>query len=1488
MSNFPNDLDTDVDLPRVDDNIVEIGSEAINAIRDAVFNIEENIGVGAQGSMDSISERLGVSIEQNGNIKASALVGLGLITLPITNAEVSSIAAIDESKLNLDHNTTDLYNSILSVNVGVNTSLNFISNHGFKLEPHIAGSSYNHYLSHIDVASSVNSYFKNKKGLYRDNTNLYTLTDDLNKDFVSHQKADSTSFGVVDPTSTSVGTIPPDNYAHVASGLYLNTSNFSFVPQTATDLQQFAQFIDNSNISTLGTRIQTLYQNGIPRSSRAAITSDNEYGQLLIPLTGATTYHLDGGSSAPVDDIDNGDDVIELTPETAVTSTNVFDAQFSQVKAGDVITVNYGTISTSFVIREKKYVVSGLNKRFIVRINGKNILATTTALVQINRPLYNIEKYGVLAVAQSQVTSTIGGVLPSLIVGAPRGAETLGNGFNGDLIDSTHYNLHLVIYPKGDPSLGLLALAPIDVSGNQGATPGQYTLESVVEATNNSFRKAGFNYRFIAYSYNGNFGVMLADSYSNTSFSIVSGIIASGGSYDQSLSQSVYINNVVDVFNSKDALGFGPLGANVASPPYAASYSSDLVAQTPTKLFVPLTRKTFYVNGVERERLSVQPNQDVDSNGDGYWPATITDKQIIGARVKTTYQVNRDISVSGIGLGKTIVVQPEGSVGTQVDYGRFIIENVQFNICDCEGYTDFALITVYDSIHGVGNSPYASAPVGTATRLYFSSDSVGFNIQNLNDEADLNVYKRHMEVLINQDGYTFTQERARINTSGSTQTVNGIPLYGSGSLQTINIYRVSPKLRGYAYQSVKKINLQITSYNQDTGIFSGYLCNYNGTSTTQQGPTTVGKKGQPVRFYDNTNVDYIDFIFDIDASVPTISTTQYIDIQLFPTLSLDEEVMLLATVQVNDAALSLSYLRDARQFGNVSESQLSTSALDYIAAPTRLLNENGIIRGFEVTTLPGGGGLNTFSINGGTAIVNGKIINLNNQTVAVPIVREVVNANFIDIINWFVCVNDKGEIELVFNSDFDYNDLNTGGVYTAFGLDHNRIVTVTNPNVTPFSTYKVRSSYLADIVQKQRDLVVIGILITQTDLVSGTYVITGSDFKDARRFVYNGHSGLKDPLVLSTDGNFRTFPSLITWLNQLVNMNSNTSASANSIGAKVIVKGAFEVVDTSIGSRYKEDGNTTFGFNSKVIFEGDSGTFVVNQGRGLVLGDNTELRDLNFKYNYELIISTLNSGIGYYSAVAMVNDVRNVTVNNCTFTSPTLNHGPWILYESNGETYNLQNVKITNNTFSSLDYGVEDKNAAIAITYQSLEEATLTTASKLIDLDISGNICNKNQLILISAVDNGSAIFNSFATINTRIHNNICGAIGYLNRKDTADTINSNFVLNKDNSLHITKNTCRFIYTSFLDGSAVSTGGVAPQGISYQYSGTTFIKDNVCSWIHSGFTSRYTDSTNGAGSDLIIKDNKLSAYDINYLDEYYSNYPAVQSNYAIWVRMTEN
>ena len=1210
MSNFPFSFDDDTTLPFVNDNLTEIGAEAINAVRDAVFNTQQYLGLGASGTTNSIAQRLGVSINPDGTIKASAITSLGLVTLPIQNNQIASNAEIQESKLKLDYRTSDLYNYIKDLSRGVNTSIGWISASGSKLEPHLLGFAYRHILEQIDVTDDPNLALKNKFRDFRDNTSAFKVINDLNDELLYHQFADGYELLSPQLIITNDGTSSyPSNFAHLSKGIFLDTDRFATIPQTANDLQKFADYIDSASIFLLGTRIQNLYSNGISRESRSSSLVADGYGQELVSPTNVITYLLGtNNSSQPVDDINNGDDIIEFKPSDSDSSSNAFDAKFALVKPGDIVKVNYDGVEISHVIKEKKYAQSVGNKKYLIRIDGKNIKYSTTATARIDKPLLNLNKYGTLSVAAAN--NNFSG-MPSLIVGMPRGASATGIGFNPDLIDSTHYILYLAIYPTGNPADGYTILPGIDVSGNAGATPGKYTLSSVVETVNTAFRQPGYNYRFIAFQYQGEFGVALADSYNNVAFSILSGVLASNGTYDQAATDISFPNNIIGLSTTNsllpvDALGFGPYKGNIASPPYIAAPASAEASQIPTKLFVALKRNNFYVNGVEIEKLALDQDQIEDKFGDGYWIATVQNKNIYPGpspvgRVETTYRIPIIFSTSELAVGKTIVVQPIESQPL-VNFGRYIIKNIN---CNC-GVIDHTDITVYDAVHANGVSPATTLDVGAKVAIYFDKSSVSFNSENSSDLLNISPFKRHFEVLINQSGKTFTHERARINASNSTLNVNGtVPLYTYSELNKLNILKVSSKLRGYQFGIVNKIALKITEFTS-SGSFTGYLCSYNGLSESKKGPITQGNIGTATRFYDETNIDYIDIIFDTNVIVSAF-VDQYIDFQLFPTLSLDNEIMMIATCQVNDVTKKVTHLRDERQFGNISEKDLTTSALGFISNGERLLHSNGVIRGFDLETIGTNPNYNQVYLTGGAALVNGKFVLINQQTVAIPIIREIVGAVPYNI-NWALCINDKSEYQPIPLLDYD----------ATLGTPSNSDRLFNAYNTVNGQSYVLESSTFSNILNNRKDLTILYIVssvVVPADDINPLSITL--NLTDARKYITDADSNLDLKLTSAkSQGNFKNVESIFNWLKYNSYYNSNA-----------IIKGADStsgVINNSI----------ILDFSSSVIIDGlNNATLIMNSP--VTIGSN-----FTFK----------NTNITFKNLISVIDGASNILFENCNIT----------------------------------------------------------------------------------------------------------------------------------------------------------------------------------------------------------------------------------------------
>jgi hypothetical protein len=156
MSRYPERIDSSVDLPLVRNNITEATAEVINKIRQAVINIERAVGTNPMGSAADLTDRIGVSLNDDGTIKSSAISSLNIIQGPISNADVSQNAKIKESKLDLDYSTYYLKSSILAIDTEVQNAINAINEVISKLSLHISSASA-HNASQINITNGVSS-----------------------------------------------------------------------------------------------------------------------------------------------------------------------------------------------------------------------------------------------------------------------------------------------------------------------------------------------------------------------------------------------------------------------------------------------------------------------------------------------------------------------------------------------------------------------------------------------------------------------------------------------------------------------------------------------------------------------------------------------------------------------------------------------------------------------------------------------------------------------------------------------------------------------------------------------------------------------------------------------------------------------------------------------------------------------------------------------------------------------------------------------------------------------------------------------------------------------------------------------------------------------------------------------------------------------------------------------------------------------------------
>ena len=211
-SKYPSSLDTSVEIPAVRDNVVEIGSDVLNSLRSALFQIEKTLGINPQGAVgNTVAERIGKVIDGNGNILKDALDRANLLSGPIINADVSKTAGIDESKLKLNFPTTLLQDEISQVQNQFHNIELEIEELIYKISAHINPLSVGRHFGDAitikqitDVASSVGITSLEET----------SLQNALSAIFASHFNYDSSN-------------ISSTNRSHLASQIYYDNANTS-------------------------------------------------------------------------------------------------------------------------------------------------------------------------------------------------------------------------------------------------------------------------------------------------------------------------------------------------------------------------------------------------------------------------------------------------------------------------------------------------------------------------------------------------------------------------------------------------------------------------------------------------------------------------------------------------------------------------------------------------------------------------------------------------------------------------------------------------------------------------------------------------------------------------------------------------------------------------------------------------------------------------------------------------------------------------------------------------------------------------------------------------------------------------------------------------------------------------------------------------------------------------------------------------------------
>ena len=274
-SNYPNKLDTSVEIPVVRDNITEIGSDVLNGLRSAIFNIERALGINPHGSAGgTVASRVSRSLDDSGNIKKDALDRANVLSGPISDSDVSKVAAINESKLNLNFPTQLLQDEISILNSQIDDIIRKIEELNIEVATHVHPDATNR---HNATAITVSSYAGNPSDISTSSLDLNNLQDTLSSLYDGH--INYTGLGISET-----------NNSHSADQIHYDNDDTKGV-LTDDDVQSAITSLSLLGSATIRDFVLNLSSNGIVRTG--AVKNDyldSSFGEVLVDETTITYF----------------------------------------------------------------------------------------------------------------------------------------------------------------------------------------------------------------------------------------------------------------------------------------------------------------------------------------------------------------------------------------------------------------------------------------------------------------------------------------------------------------------------------------------------------------------------------------------------------------------------------------------------------------------------------------------------------------------------------------------------------------------------------------------------------------------------------------------------------------------------------------------------------------------------------------------------------------------------------------------------------------------------------------------------------------------------------------------------------------------------------------------------------------------------------------------------------------------------------------------
>lgn len=420
MSNYPNALDSDLEIPRISDNVSEISGDVINSIRDAIFAIQRVIGLNAQGNKASLVDRINVSIDANGNIKKASLERVGMVTLPVADRHVASNAAIKESKLDLDVPTRTLSLNVASLATtiqGIQSAINALN---AAFSEHTLGLGYEHDGYQITINSAAGTQY-GIAGL--EATTISDAISEIGTILLSGNNSITPHINLNLPSSVK----------HQSAEISVNTTNFTVVDRAATNVQLALDSIDAGQGALGATHLDRYHTNGILKNA----DSSSLYNENNIVIGPIANIEYSSGST-----------VIEIPGVTEEDGTVSFASLGVQV--GDIVQIasnldleDVGTYQIRAIGPLESSVVLGslpdlsYNQISVFHIFSESIPPSVDTSVTIYKPAIVSSESAPLACAVRNNETLV----DSISILNPGAARVVSLGFNSLILNSDGYQI---------------------------------------------------------------------------------------------------------------------------------------------------------------------------------------------------------------------------------------------------------------------------------------------------------------------------------------------------------------------------------------------------------------------------------------------------------------------------------------------------------------------------------------------------------------------------------------------------------------------------------------------------------------------------------------------------------------------------------------------------------------------------------------------------------------------------------------------------------------------------------------------------------------------------------------------------------------------------------------------------------------------------------------------------------------------------------------